>query len=92
MGTQRFNFLRLVLQYNEITYAIFRTFEEEQVMQVEDREVAFRADAAFAKPEIYEALPERGVTYAIRVPANDSLERDIFTALGRSQSISSQCE
>jgi hypothetical protein len=39
--------------------------------------VVFRADAAFAKPEIYEALEERGVKYAIRIPANNSLERDI---------------
>src|ERR1035441_5712417 len=42
-----------------------------------NKEVVFRADAAFAKPEIYEALEERGVKYAIRIPANDSLERDI---------------
>jgi Transposase DDE domain group 1 len=41
------------------------------------KEVAFRADAAFAKPEVYEALEARGVKYAIRIPANDSLERDI---------------
>ena len=41
------------------------------------KEVVFRADAAFAKPEIYEALEARGVKYAIRIPANDSLERDI---------------
>ena len=32
---------------------------------------------AFAKPEVYEAMEERGVKYAIRIPANDSLERDI---------------
>ena len=32
------------------------------------KEVVFRADAAFAKPEIYEALEERGVKYAIRIP------------------------
>ena len=43
----------------------------------------FRADAAFAKPEIYEALEERGVRYAIRIPANDSLERDIVELLTR---------
>jgi hypothetical protein len=43
----------------------------------------FRADAAFAKPEIYEALEERGVKYAIRIPANDSLERDIAELLRR---------
>ena len=35
-----------------------------------DKEGVFRADAAFAKPEIYEALEERGVKYAIRIPAN----------------------
>ncbi len=49
----------------------------------EGKEVAFRADAAFAKPEIYEALEERGVKYAIRIPANDSLERDIEELLKR---------
>jgi hypothetical protein len=32
------------------------------------KEVAFRADAAFEKPEIYEAREERGVKYAIRIP------------------------
>ncbi len=47
------------------------------------KEVVFRADAAFAKPEIYEALEERGVKYAIRIPANDSLERDILELLTR---------
>jgi hypothetical protein len=45
--------------------------------------VVFRADAAFAKPEIYEALEERGVRYAIRIPANDSLERNIVELLTR---------
>jgi hypothetical protein len=45
--------------------------------------VVFRADAAFAKPEVYEALEERGVKYAIRNPANDSLERDIAELLSR---------
>jgi len=43
----------------------------------------FRADAAFAKPEIYEALEERGVKYAIRLPANDNLQRDIEELLTR---------
>ena len=47
------------------------------------KEVVFRADAAFAKPEIYAALEERGVKYAIRIPANDSLERDIAELLTR---------
>jgi hypothetical protein len=47
------------------------------------KEVAFRGDAAFARPEVYEALEERGVKYAIRIPANDSLERDIAELLPR---------
>ena len=47
------------------------------------KEVVFRADAAFAKPEIYEALEEREVMYAIRIPANDSLQRDIEELLTR---------
>ena len=51
--------------------------------QMLDTEVVFRADAAFAKPEIYEAQEERGVKYAIRIPANDSLERDIAGLLTR---------
>lgn len=36
------------------------------------KQLVFRADAAFAKPQIYERLEERGVKYAIRLPANDS--------------------
>ena len=43
----------------------------------------FRADAAFAKPEIYAALEGRGVKYAIRIPANENLERDIAELLTR---------
>jgi hypothetical protein len=49
--------------------------------QQRGQEVVFRADAAFAKPEIYEALEERGVTHAIRLPAHNSLERDIAELL-----------
>ena len=47
------------------------------------KEIAFRADGAFAKPEMYEALEERGVKYALRIPANDTLERDIAERLPR---------
>ena len=47
------------------------------------KEAVFRPDAAFAKPEIYEALEERGVKYAIRIPANDNPERDIADLLTR---------
>ncbi len=45
--------------------------------------MVFRADAAFATPEIYEAPEERGVKYAIRIPANDNLQRDIVELLSR---------
>jgi hypothetical protein len=51
--------------------------------QKQGKEVVFRADAAFAKPEIYEALEERDVKYAIRIPSNDSLERDVAELLTR---------
>jgi len=47
------------------------------------KEAVVRADAAFAKPEVYEALEERSVKYAIRIPANESLERDIAELLTR---------
>jgi hypothetical protein len=45
--------------------------------------VVFRADAAFAKPEIYEALEQRQVKYVIRLPANDNLERKVAQMLTR---------
>ena len=51
--------------------------------QQNGKEMAFRGDAAFAKPEIYEALEERGVKYAIRLPANENLERKIEELLTR---------
>src|SRR3989454_12132879 len=51
--------------------------------QAEGKQVAFRADAAFAKPEIYEALEKRGMKYAIRITANENLERDIAELLTR---------
>ena len=43
--------------------------------QAQGKEVAFRGDAAFARPEIYEANEARQVKYAIRLPANANLER-----------------
>ena len=52
--------------------------------QASGRRVAFRADAAFARPEIYEALEARGVQYAIRIPANNNLELAIEDLLFRS--------
>ena len=43
----------------------------------------FRADAAFAKPELYEYLESKGMGYAIRLPANDVLQREITHLLVR---------
>jgi hypothetical protein len=47
------------------------------------KEIACRADAASGKPEVYEALEERGVKYVIRISANDILQRDIDESLKR---------
>ena len=43
----------------------------------------FRADAAFAKPDIYEYLEERRVFYAIRLPSNKMLQWEIAPLLIR---------
>ena len=68
---------------NNVLKAMFRSPIIIREIQKLGEEVVFRADAAFAKPEISEALEERGVKYAIRIPANDSLERDIAELLPR---------
>jgi hypothetical protein len=47
------------------------------------KEEVFRADAAFAKTEICEELEERGVKYAIRIAAKDTLEMDTAELLTR---------
>jgi hypothetical protein len=52
--------------------------------QKQGRDVVVRADATFAKPELYEALEQRGVKYAIRIPSNDILEREVAELLTRS--------
>src|SRR5271154_6004044 len=51
--------------------------------QAQGKEVTFRGDAAFAKPELYEALEERDVKYALRLPANNNLQRNITELLTR---------
>jgi hypothetical protein len=43
----------------------------------------FRADAAFAKPEVYEYLEPRDIGYAIRLPANEVLREHIKHLLKR---------
>jgi hypothetical protein len=43
----------------------------------------FRADAGFANPEVYEFVEAEGYEYAIRLPANDMLLREIAPLLTR---------
>ncbi len=43
----------------------------------------FRANAAFAKPEIYEFLEAEGYVYAIRLPTNPILQEQIAHLLAR---------
>jgi hypothetical protein len=43
----------------------------------------FRADAAFANPEVYEFLEAKGYKYAIRLPANQVLQDHIVHLLRR---------
>jgi len=51
--------------------------------QARKQTVIVRADAAFALPALYEALERRDVAYAIRLPANQVLERTIEDLLTR---------
>jgi hypothetical protein len=62
---------------NVLTDLLEVALSEIERQQELGKEFVFRADAAFAKPEIYQAMEERGVKYAIRLPANDNLLRDI---------------
>ena len=48
-----------------------------------DIDLYFRADAAFAKPEVYEFLEGEDIRYAIRLPANQVLQRRIEHLLTR---------
>ena len=43
----------------------------------------FRADAAFAKPEVYEYLEQRDIGYAVRLPANEVLQKHVKHLLKR---------
>src|SRR5262249_54064958 len=52
-------------------------------LQDRGQTVVVRADAAFAPPTVYEALEHREVRYAIRLPANDVLMRQIEDLLTR---------
>jgi hypothetical protein len=43
----------------------------------------FRGDAAFAKPEVYEYCEEHRITFFIRLPANDNLDKLVAPHLNR---------
>ncbi len=45
--------------------------------------IAFRGDAAFAQPNLYEFLEAEGIEYAIRLPANQILQARISNLLKR---------
>jgi Transposase DDE domain group 1 len=47
------------------------------------KRIAFRGDAAFAQPGMYEYLESAGIEYAIRLPANQILQAEIAQLLKR---------
>jgi hypothetical protein len=63
----------------------WRQVLEPVIARYRERGVAlyFRADAAFTKPEVYELLEAEGIQYAIRLPANQVLQRRIGYLLTR---------
>ena len=63
----------------------WRAVLEPVVARYQGRDIPrkFRADAAFAQPDLYEYLEAEGFEYAIRLPANDALQRDIEPLLTR---------
>ncbi|MCY4528784.1 MAG: IS1380 family transposase, partial [Chloroflexi bacterium] len=63
--------------WRQVLEPILSRYEEKGVRRY------FRADAAFAKPDIYEYLEERRVFYAIRLPSNKVLQCEIAPLLIR---------
>jgi len=64
-------------RWKEMLEPIVRRYKDKRIRKY------FRADAAFAKPEIYEYLEEKALLYAIRLPANDVLYDEIKHLLTR---------
>ena len=64
-------------RWKELLEPIVARYERKTVRQY------FRGDAAFAKPEIYEYLEEKGFLYALRLPANQVLQEKIEHLLTR---------
>ena len=75
----------LLREGNVHSAKVWRAVLEPVMARYQDRNLRryFRADAAFANPEIYEYLEAEGFEYAIRLPANDALLRDIEPLLTR---------
>ena len=59
-------------RWREVLEPVVERYQEKGVR------LLFRADAAFAKPEVYEYLESRDIGYAMRLPANEVLQRHIL--------------
>ena len=64
-------------RWREILEPVVKRYQEKGVR------LLFRADAAFAKPEVYEYLESRDTGYAMRLPANEVLQGNIRHLLKR---------
>ena len=64
-------------RWREVLEPVVKRYREKGVR------LLFRADAAFAKPEVYEYLESRDIGYAMRLPANAVLQRNIRHLLKR---------
>ena len=63
--------------WREVLEPVVKRYQENGVR------LLFRADAAFAKPEVYEYLESRDTGYAMRLPANEVLQGNIRHLLKR---------
>ena len=64
-------------RWREVLEPVVKRYQEKGVR------LLFRADAAFAKPEVYEYLESRDTGYAMRFPANEVLQGNIRHLLKR---------
>ena len=64
-------------RWREVLEPVVKRYQEKGVR------LLFRADAAFAKPEVYEYLESRDIGYAMRLPANEVLQGNIRHLLKR---------
>ncbi|MDP6495471.1 MAG: IS1380 family transposase, partial [Dehalococcoidia bacterium] len=64
-------------RWREVLESVVERYQEKGIR------LLFRADAAFAKPEVYKYLESRHIGYAMRLSANDVLQRHIRRLLKR---------